>query len=191
MYSITANIDNLTAVNTLAGMGILTDDVNLVDAALSEILEMPIDQRLSKDPLREVTYLLVQNCLAQVRSEAFASIPRSMSVLSQRDVAKALSISEKALAAEPTQWKARERLALLQLQRQERKSARALLRIDLSAAIDRSTLRECLPLAAVAETEVDPVAAQKLAQRAVMLTPWNRTAWRALEYARTCGTASK
>ena len=57
----------MTAVNVLAGMGILTDDENLVDAALSEILALPVDQRHSKDPSRDITYLLIQNYLAQVR----------------------------------------------------------------------------------------------------------------------------
>lgn len=47
-------------------MGILTDDDSLVDAALSEILALPPDQRLARDPDREVTYLLVQHHLGQV-----------------------------------------------------------------------------------------------------------------------------
>lgn len=75
--SLTASIaedpDNLTAVNVLAGMGTLTDDENLVDAALSEILGLPIDQRHVKDPSRDIAYLLIQNCLAQVRSLCRAS----------------------------------------------------------------------------------------------------------------------
>ena len=54
------------AINTLAGMGILTGDDSLVDAALSEILALPLDERLSRDPGREVTYLLIQHHLAQV-----------------------------------------------------------------------------------------------------------------------------
>ena len=68
IVSIAEDPDNLTAVNVLAGMGTLTDDENLVDAALSEILGLPIDQRHSKDPSRDITYLLMQHHLAQVRS---------------------------------------------------------------------------------------------------------------------------
>jgi superkiller protein 3 len=56
------------AINTLAGMGILTEDDNLVDAALSEIQSLPIERRQELDPRRDVTYLLVQHHLSQVRS---------------------------------------------------------------------------------------------------------------------------
>ena len=54
-------------MNTLAGMGILTDDTSLIDAALSEMLALPLDQRYARDPQRDVTYLLIQNYLGQVR----------------------------------------------------------------------------------------------------------------------------
>ena len=47
-------------------MGILTNDDGLVDAALSEILNLPIDQKHKLDPLRHVDYLLIQHHLAQV-----------------------------------------------------------------------------------------------------------------------------
>jgi hypothetical protein len=57
------------AINTLAGMGILTEDDGLVDAALSEILSLPIEQRHELDPRRDVTYLLVQHYLGLVRTQ--------------------------------------------------------------------------------------------------------------------------
>lgn len=47
-------------------MGILTGDDNIVDAALSEILGLPIEHRHSVDPQRNVDYLLIQHHLAQV-----------------------------------------------------------------------------------------------------------------------------
>ena len=50
-------------------MLILTDDDNLVDAALSDILSLPLDQRHSRDPLRDVTDLLIQHSLRQVSLE--------------------------------------------------------------------------------------------------------------------------
>ncbi|CDO72766.1 hypothetical protein BN946_scf184994.g19 [Trametes cinnabarina] len=65
LQSIEYDSENLMAINTLAGMGILTDDESLVDAALSEVLSLPIDQRHERDPEREVTYLLVQHHLGQ------------------------------------------------------------------------------------------------------------------------------
>ena len=47
-------------------MGILTNDDGLVDAALSEILALPIEQKNRLDPERHVDYLLIQHHLAQV-----------------------------------------------------------------------------------------------------------------------------
>ena len=53
-------------------MGILTEDDNLVDAALSEILALPLDRRRVRDQRRDVTYLLIQQKLEQVSSLASA-----------------------------------------------------------------------------------------------------------------------
>ena len=83
--SITTDPENLAAINTLAGMGILTDDDNLVDAALSEILSLPLERRREFDPRRDVDYLLIQHHLGQVKfhtpsllsSELFCVIGRS------------------------------------------------------------------------------------------------------------------
>ena len=66
LFSIATDPENLNAINTLAGMGILTGDDNIVDAALSEILALPIEHRHSVDPQRNVDYLLIQHHLAQV-----------------------------------------------------------------------------------------------------------------------------
>lgn len=52
-------------------MGILTEDENLVDAALSEVLGLPVDQRQELDDHREVDYLVVQHRLSQVRCLPF------------------------------------------------------------------------------------------------------------------------
>ena len=98
---------------------------------------------------------------------------------------RALSVAEKAVTAEPVQWKARQHLASLQLQRHEPVSAQALLTNSVSSTGGLAPLRECLPLVALAEAHARPVAAQKLAEKAVMLTPWDYAAWQALAYARS------
>lgn len=56
----------MEAINLLAGMGILTNDDGLVDAALSEMLSLPLDQRVAKDPHHDVDGLLVKHHLGQV-----------------------------------------------------------------------------------------------------------------------------
>jgi hypothetical protein len=53
-------------------MGILTNDDGLVDAALSEILALPIEQKNKLDPQRHVDYLLIQHHLAQVHIAALS-----------------------------------------------------------------------------------------------------------------------
>lgn len=47
-------------------MGILTNDDGLVDAALSEMLSLPLDQRVALDPHHDVESLLVKHYLSQV-----------------------------------------------------------------------------------------------------------------------------
>ena len=64
--SIASDPENLGAINVLAGMGILTDDDGLVDAALSEVMALPIDQKHKLDSKRDVDYLLIQHGLSQV-----------------------------------------------------------------------------------------------------------------------------
>lgn len=54
------------AINTLAGMGIITADDNLVDAALSELQSLPVERRQELDPRRDAVYLLMQHHLGQV-----------------------------------------------------------------------------------------------------------------------------
>jgi superkiller protein 3 len=63
---IAADSENLAAINALAGMGILTDDEGLVDAALADLLALPLDRRLELDPQRDVNYLLTKHHIGQV-----------------------------------------------------------------------------------------------------------------------------
>ena len=64
--SITQDPENLSAINALAGMGILTDDDGLIDAALSELKSLPLDLRHRRDPQRDYSYILKQHHLGQV-----------------------------------------------------------------------------------------------------------------------------
>lgn len=66
LASISEDSENLQAVAALAAMGILSDDDALVDAALSEILALPVERRHQLDPMRDITYLLVHHQLNQV-----------------------------------------------------------------------------------------------------------------------------
>ncbi|KAH9920727.1 uncharacterized protein B0H18DRAFT_1121815 [Fomitopsis serialis] len=173
LQSIESDPENLMAINTLAGMGILTGDESLVDAALSEILALPLDQRLSRDPGRDVTYLLIQHHLAQ------------------GDVAQALSIAQKAVLAEPSLPEMRQTLASLNVQQGDSKSAQAVLAgASGSHEGNLEHARQSLHLEAITRCLAPPspertAEAHKLAQKAVMLSPWATRNWEALAFVGT------
>jgi len=70
----------LTAINALAGMGILTDDDGLIDAALSELKSLSLDLRHRRDPRRDFSYILKQHHLGQVSKAIIVSPARLRSV---------------------------------------------------------------------------------------------------------------
>lgn len=174
------------AINTLAGMGILTDDDGLVDAALSEVLSLPVDQRHERDPERDVTYLLIQHHLGQVCPYACHSPPTTIWCshnFSQGDPKQALSVSQKAVFAEPERTDVRRELASLTLRNGESAAALAILGGSAQTQSDFSELRASLALHAVVESVEAQEDAQsdalRLAQKAVKLTPWDKRAWEA------------
>ncbi|TFK87083.1 TPR-like protein [Polyporus arcularius HHB13444] len=172
LQSIEYDPENLMAINTLAGMGILTDDDNLVDAALSELLSLPIDQRHERDPERDVTYLLVQHHLGQ------------------GDAQQAVAVAEKAVHAEPERIDVRRKLASLTLQSGESSAALAILGGSAQTHSDFAQLRRSLALHSVAlclesGTGEEAAEALKLAQKCVMLSPWDKHGWQVLAYIRS------
>ncbi|OJT10137.1 Superkiller protein 3 [Trametes pubescens] len=168
LQSIEYDPENLMAINTLAGMGILTDDDGLVDAALSEVLSLPLDQRHERDPERDVTYLLVQHHLGQ------------------GDPKQALSVAQKAVFAEPERTDVRRSLAALTLRSGAHGAALAVLGSHPEG--DFAERRASLALHAVAlcvESWEDAPGALRLAQKGVMLSPWDRRGWETLAYVRS------
>ncbi|KAI0027005.1 TPR-like protein [Vararia minispora EC-137] len=161
---ITTDPENLTAINVLAGMGILTEDDNLVDAALSEVLGLPLDRRNVRDQCRDVTYLLIQQ------------------YLEQGDIVRAKGEAQKAVFNEPGRTDMRRALASLVLQTDDATATRALLEGRDS---DMDEQRLVLGLRAVAEAEIGSPDALPMAQRAVMLGPWVKKNWEALAYVRS------
>ncbi|KIJ18985.1 hypothetical protein PAXINDRAFT_109465 [Paxillus involutus ATCC 200175] len=160
--SITTDPENLMAINTLAGMGILTEDDNLVDAALSEIQSLPIERRQELDPRRDVTYLLVQHHL------------------SQGDVEQATRTAQKSLHIEPSSLQLRRELASLTLQQGDVPTTQALLEIDSLGDRDIEA-KETLALVAIAGKGKE---AFRCAQKAIMLDPGKLQNWRTLGYVR-------
>ncbi|KAL4074288.1 superkiller protein 3 [Scleroderma citrinum] len=162
--SITADPENLMAINTLAGMGILTVDDNLVDAALSEVQSLPIERRQELDPGRDVVYLLVQHHLGQ------------------GDIEQAIRIAQKALHVEPSNLHLRRELASLAFQQGSGTNAtHAMLGVcPLTCSEDA---KETLPLVAIT-SDGKGTAALKYAQKAIMLDPAKVQNWMVLAYVR-------
>ncbi len=61
-------------------MGIITNDDSLIDAALSEILTLPLEDRHQRDPDRAVPYILAQHDLSLVSSRGNFYLPASLTL---------------------------------------------------------------------------------------------------------------
>lgn len=158
--------ENLMAIAVLAGMGILTTDDDLVDATLSEILALPVDKRHTLDPARDVTQLLMKH------------------QLDQNNISEALSIAQHALLSEPARQEMRRETASLTLQADDAGSALAI----LSGAQARGNIEDLLKssriraVALALEEQGDLEEARKVAQKSVMLAPWDKDNWRTLAF---------
>ncbi|KAF7321489.1 Antiviral protein [Mycena kentingensis (nom. inval.)] len=166
---ITKDPENFIAMNTLAAMGILTNDEGLVEAALSDLLSLPVDKCLELDPERNLDYLLTQSQLAQGNLD------------------KALSLKQAGIFYEPRRSDTRNELAKLSLQQGDGKTAQALL--SASKPEDPDSARKSLALQAITESinGNKSGAAVSLAQKALFLTPWDAQNWRSLALVRGAG----
>ncbi|KAJ4000018.1 TPR-like protein [Lentinula boryana] len=165
---ISADPENLIAINTLAAMGILTDDESLIDAALSEILALPLDRKHALDPQRDVDHLLIQHHLRQ------------------DDAEKALSVAQSAVFTSPGEHKTRNQMATLLCQMQRHGPIVSV----LSGPSTENLLenKTSLKLQAVAEafstdSKADRTRAVHLAQKNVMLRPSDLDNWHVLTIA--------
>ncbi|KAJ4468236.1 TPR-like protein [Lentinula aciculospora] len=165
---ISTDPENLIAINTLAAMGILTDDDSLIDAALSEILALPVDRKLELDPQRNVDRLLIQHSLGQ------------------NDAKKALGVAQRAVFADPGRLETRNQMATLLFQTRQLD----LIIPVLSGPFTENLLQNetSLKLRAVAEalsidTKTDPRRAVQIAQKNIMIRPSDMDNWRILTIA--------
>ncbi|KAL5507335.1 SKI3 [Sanghuangporus vaninii] len=166
--------ENLAAVVALAAMGLLTSDEALIDAALSEILVLPLDERHTRDPERNVEDLLTNHYIAE------------------GNITKALSVVQGAVHTEPSYIGSRKELASLSLCQGQPEIAQALLSrlLDSPDVYRIDGAHESLRLLAIASvTSVNKYMtasdARKVAQKAVMLAPWDEKNWLAFAYVRS------
>jgi superkiller protein 3 len=190
--SITQDPENLTAINALAGMGILTDDDSLIDAALSELISLPLDLRHRRDPQRDFSYILMQHHLGQVRHFDLHSIVKmtgddnNVHFDPQGNLTAALSQAQMAVHAEPAREDSRRTLATLLLQCGEPAIARPV--ISQGCDTDIGELRKSIGLRTVAmalfEDKQSVGEAWSLVQKGLMLAPWDQRSWKILAYMR-------
>ncbi|KIO22865.1 hypothetical protein M407DRAFT_245019 [Tulasnella calospora MUT 4182] len=165
----------MDAITALAAYGMLNLDDDLLDAALSEIRAMPIDERLSLDPEGTVEHLLTHHHLGQ-------GLIKDAAILMEA------SVHATPMASEP-----RLRLARLLIQQGHPEQARAVLAglLDTKGQADRSHVAETLSLAALAlaqsasKSKGSDRTALMEAQRAVFLDPASLQARKVLQYCRT------
>lgn len=176
----------------LAGMGILTDDGGLVDAALSEMLSLPLDQRVAMDPRHDVNSLLVKNHLGQVSNvyHVFVSALNQKCIF-QGDIPRAFSEAQKGIFVQPASKELKIQAASLALQNDHSVLALALLAsVDGKAEGTPAEHAKQLGLRAVAESlspseRSEPL---KLAQKAVKLNPASFETWSTLAFVRNTTT---
>ncbi|KAJ3913647.1 superkiller protein 3 [Lentinula edodes] len=157
--------ENLTAINTLAAMGILTDDESLIDAALSEILTLPVDRKLELDPQRNVDHLLIQHYLGQ------------------DDAEKALRVAQSAVYADPGRLETRNQMAILLFQMQQHRSIVSVLSgpsteysLENESTLKLRAIAEALSM----DNKANHTRAVHLAQKNIMIRPSNADNWRIL-----------
>jgi superkiller protein 3 len=172
------------AINTLAGMGILSADDSLVDAAVSEILALPLERRRLLDPAKEVPYLLAQHQLAQVSHPPVSLIKSIIDPAPKDNLRGALDVYQSAVFAEPAHLGLRTRLAELALYLGDAQAALGV--VQGIAEEGASETRALGPLRVGAMgISGNAKSAIALAQKAIVATPWDRRAWEALAYARS------
>jgi hypothetical protein len=71
IYDATTHTPNLPIITALSALAIVQGKADLLSAAVSELLKLPIDQRMAQDSQGDVSYLL--RCEAQLRGDSAAA----------------------------------------------------------------------------------------------------------------------
>ncbi|PWN47052.1 TPR-like protein [Violaceomyces palustris] len=198
LESISMSPNNIGAITTLAAMGIASGDSGLVDAALSEIKEMPIQEVRQLDANRDVPFLLsmerfskgdIESGLSTLRSEVEPNdestrsrlnlLESIVSILTQRVVERGQDEGK-----EEDEWTKglREEAQRISLE------ALAMITKDWSAEKGvGDTFRLGSMVAGVlgggGETKCALPGPKYLADRALVLEPWKRENWEVAEMA--------
>ncbi|KAF9497222.1 TPR-like protein [Pleurotus eryngii] len=162
------DVENLRVMQTLVTMGILTEDESLIDAAISEIINLPLDKRQLLDPRGHINYLLIQNQLGQ------------------NNTAGAILTAQRAVKVEPTNDTMRQNMASLEVQNKSFGTALSMLAGVRDVTDNAAYSADSFTLHAAASA-LSRSGGHSMAQKAVMLAPWKLQPWLALAYIRSLG----
>lgn len=153
----------------------------MVDAAVSEIISLPPDERMTLDHDGNVDYLLIQYHLSQVRCISQLLTCVSLTTQLQGNLTSATTTAQKSLFFEPANIVKSNTLGGLLLKMRYPEGTLALLSGHENALQSGSTT---LILSAVSHlllgTEEGKKNALKAAQRAVMVSPGKAICWQVL-----------
>ncbi|KAJ8488191.1 hypothetical protein ONZ45_g14045 [Pleurotus djamor] len=166
LQSISTNGDSLALMQTLATMGILSDDENLIDAAISEIVALPLDEQRKLDPCGDINHLLIQNHLAQ------------------NNLSGAFLTTQKAVVISPVDYEMRREMARLVIQSGHVGTALSMFNGLASESEDPEEQAGTLTLNGIA-LALYGKGGTGVAQRAVMLAPWKQESWMGVLYAKS------
>ncbi|KAF7428403.1 Superkiller protein 3 [Pleurotus ostreatus] len=167
-YSVAEDVENLRVMQTLVTMGILTEDESLIDAAISEIINLPLDKRQRLDPRGDINYLLIQNQLGQ------------------SNTAGAILTAQRAVKVAPTNDTMRRTMASLEVQNKSFGTALSMLAGARDVTDNAADSADSFTLHAAASA-LSRSGGHSMAQKAVMLAPWKLQPWLALAYIRSLG----
>ncbi|KAL4262302.1 TPR-like protein [Pleurotus pulmonarius] len=165
---VSEDVENLHVMQTLVTMGILTEDESLIDAAISEIINLPLDKRQRLDPRGDINYLLIQNYLGQ------------------NNAASAISTAQRAVKVAPANDTMRHTMASLEVQNKSFGTALSMLAGVRSVTDNAADSADSFTLQAVASA-LSRSGGRSIAQKAVVLAPWKLQPWLALAYIRSLG----
>ncbi|CAE6419871.1 unnamed protein product [Rhizoctonia solani] len=158
---------NLECVVMLVAIGTLGNEPDLVDAALSEILAMPVEKRQSLDPGRQVDRILVQHYIAE------------------GNVDQALQVVRNAISSESAPASSTKALLEFLIQTGDDKVVEVATSA-LKNLSDRDELSPLLRINGVAKAKMGNLgpSVQKDLEKAVVLAPWDEHNRLALAYVR-------
>ncbi|WWC62437.1 uncharacterized protein I303_105033 [Kwoniella dejecticola CBS 10117] len=156
---------SLKVISTLAAIAVVSSDVDLVEAAMSELQSRPLETRIKEDPTGQSDLVLYLHALSEGRPD------------------EAHAILEKAVQAKPADVSARNRLAEAFIQAGKAKEAVEVLE-SMDKVEDVEDKAASQRLRGTAEILDGREEGLSRLQKSVMVAPWEEEEWNVLSWGR-------